>query len=56
MAITKTRREIEAEVAKAVDIMDGGESPFFGMSYEEGIIAMGDWISGNQEEAPLDDA
>jgi len=42
-------------VAKAIDIMDGGESLFFGLSYEEGIIATGDWILGNQEEAPMDD-
>lgn len=54
MGIKRTQREIEATIARAMEIQDEGESPFFGMSFEEGISQALDWVLGNQEN-PLED-
>ena len=54
MVICRSREEIDEQLNLAQDAIDHG-SKFFGMSYEQGIVAMFDWLEGNCEDAPMDD-
>jgi len=52
--IKRTRKEIDDVLNKAFETEDN--SKFWGMSYEEGLIAMYDWlIEDDPEDAPMDD-
>ena len=53
MIIIREQAEIDEQLNKASETLDEG-SKFFGMSYEEGILAMFDWLVGNREDAPMD--
>lgn len=51
----KNRDEISEMIQKAMDSRDqDGGSPLFGMSYEEGVIAALDWVTGNMDEPPME--
>ena len=49
----RTRKEIEDQIAEAIDAMDeGGRWP--GMTYEEGVSAALQWVTGETDDAPMD--
>jgi len=52
--IIRSDEEIGEVVNKAFDFREQG-SPFFGMSYEDGILNMLDWLTGNTDDNPMDD-
>jgi len=54
MEVTRTETEIDEQLNKAQQFIDEGGSPFFGMSYEEGIVAMHDWLTDIDAHAPMD--
>ena len=51
---TKTEAEINEQIDIAAEKRDNGEG-FTGMSYEDGVIAALDWVSGMNSEKPMDD-
>lgn len=48
--IIRTQGEIESLYDETQKIMDSEGSKFPGMSYEEGIIATLNWLSGEEED------
>lgn len=54
MTIIKTPAEIEAVYDEARDGEING-TKFPGMSYEEGIVALIDWLTGRSDTNPLED-
>jgi len=51
--IVRTQKEINDVLDTASELIEeGGRFP--GMSYEEGIKEMYDWLVGNTEDNPLD--
>ena len=52
MEITKTQTEIDEQLNLAQEGIDEG-SKYPGMSYEEGIQAMWDWLIGQIDDAPM---
>lgn len=54
MEVVRTEEEIDEQLNKAQAIIDEGGSPFFGMSYEDGIVAMHEWLTGLHDDAPMD--
>jgi hypothetical protein len=56
MEIVRTDEEIEKLEAWASEGIYGpGGSHYSGQSYEEGIIAALDWLSGRRDESPAND-
>jgi hypothetical protein len=53
--MVRTVREIELEIQDADDIIDNGESKFFGLPYEAGVKAALEWVLGWVDERPLED-
>lgn len=51
--IVRTEKEIEAQIQKAEDASNDG-SMYPGMSYEEGMLAMYQWLTGEVEDKPLE--
>jgi hypothetical protein len=47
-------KEIYAEIDKANNNIENGEG-FYGMSYEDGVKAALEWISGITDVKPMDD-
>jgi len=54
MDIVRSTLEISETIEKAYEGINQG-SAFPGMSYEEGIISMWEWLAGNQKEGPMDE-
>lgn len=53
--IVRSDEEINAVLNKAMEAEDTGQSKFFGMKYEEGIVAMHDWLVGDTDTDPMMD-
>lgn len=49
----RSKEEIRDMVQKAYDSEDS-DHPLFGMSYEEGVRAALDWVTGDIEEPPIE--
>lgn len=54
MEVVRTDKEIEKVLDKAIDGVAKG-SKYPGMSFEEGVREMYDWLTGDQDEPPLED-
>jgi hypothetical protein len=52
--ITRTKKEIDDQLNEAQKYIDEG-SKYFGMSYEDGIVAMFDWLVGNSDALPMEE-
>lgn len=52
MIIIRTNEEINSVLAACNENIESG-SKYSGMSYEEGIKAMYDWLIGNTDEYPI---
>ncbi len=52
--IARTDDEVNDQISKADEGQNQG-SKFPGMSYEEGVIAALDWITGVNDDAPMDE-
>jgi len=50
----KTENEINEQLDMAFEKRDNGNG-FYGMTYEEGVIAALDWVRGNIDEKPMDE-
>lgn len=50
--VTRSEKEIDSLLNQCLDAQDSGESKYPGMSYEQGIRAAIEWITG-QDENPL---
>lgn len=53
MIIVRTKEEIDEQLNLAQENIDSGESPYFGMTYEQGIVEMFDWLVGNNDVTPM---
>ncbi len=53
MEIVRDSSDIEEIIQLAEDSLEKG-SEFAGMSYEEGILALYNWLVGHQDEPPLE--
>ena len=49
---TPSDEAVAQVVADCLDQTDKGGSRFFGMSYEDGVIAALDWVKGNTDDHP----
>lgn len=54
MEIVRTQREINEQLDLAHKYSEEG-SKYFGLSYEEGLIAMYDWLVGNTDDLPMEE-
>jgi hypothetical protein len=52
---TRTNEEIDDVLNRCNEKVDEGGSRFFGMTYEQGIVAGIDWLLGNTDDHPYDD-
>jgi len=52
--IVRSTSEIEAVYGEAMNAESEG-SKFSGMTYEQGIIAMLDWLTGRTDSNPMED-
>jgi hypothetical protein len=50
-----TQDQIDDVINKVYDHLDAGTSAFPGMSYEEGVRAAIDWMTGDTLENPMED-
>lgn len=55
VAVTRTQEEVDAVVDTAAEKINQGRSKFPGMTYEEGVRAALDWITGNIDDHPMED-
>ena len=54
MTIKRSDEEIQRVLGWAIDRNASGET-YFGMTYEEGVLAALDWLTGNTDDAPDDE-
>ena len=54
MTIVRTKEEIDEVLNEVNEIKNSVGSKFHGMSYEEGLEAMHDWLTGETDENPLE--
>ena len=52
--ITRTQTEIDKQLNLVMEGIDEG-SKYPGMSYEDGILAMYDWLTGQSDDAPMEE-
>ena len=53
--IRRTQKEIDDVLNRASEYSNEGETKFWGMSYEDGLEAMYDWLTEDEpESAPMD--
>ncbi len=52
--IVRTEKEIDMMLNRCVDNIDEGTSESPGMSYEQGIIAAYEWLTGQTNDYPFD--
>ncbi len=54
--IKRTDAEIDDQLGKLdEDATAGGASKWPGMTYEQGVMAMFDWLTGATDELPVED-
>lgn len=51
--IEVTEEEIDNVVDKCTEQRAKGGSKWHGMTYEEGVLAALDWVTGNSEDNPI---
>ena len=52
MSDFRDEEEVEKMLDKACEARD--KPRFFGMSYEEGVVAALEWVLGNSDDSPLE--
>jgi hypothetical protein len=55
MKLVRTDEAIDDQIGELFAMIDQGKSRYPGMTYEEGAIAMYDWLCGNLEDKPMED-
>lgn len=55
MQIIRTEEEIEKVYAQAIKSEETGQTKFTGMTFEQGVIAMYDWLTRPSSENPFED-
>ncbi len=55
MAVTRSKKEIEDQIADADDQIEKGRSKYPAMTYEEGVSAALRWATGQEETPPMSD-
>lgn len=50
----RTEKEIRELIAAALEYVHKGGSKYPGMSYEEGVVAALDWITGETDDYPME--
>lgn len=53
--VVRDREEVDELLNQCSESEDEGVSKFPGMSYEQGIRAGIDWLTGQRDENPMDD-
>jgi hypothetical protein len=53
--IVRSDAEIDLVINQCVDAEETGISKYPGMTYEEGVRGMWDWLIGDADESPLED-
>lgn len=51
----RQQSEIDDVIGRATEGMEEGGSRFPGMSYEEGVLAALDWVTGNADDDPMEE-
>jgi hypothetical protein len=51
----RDQEEIDEQINQAMERFDMGRSKFPNMSYEEGVREALEWVTGNSDDAPMDD-
>lgn len=52
----RTEEEIQEQISKAAEQRHSDPAKWAGMSYEQGVEDMGEWMLGDSDEAPMDGA
>ena len=52
--IIRTEQQINEQLDKASQIINNDGTHYPGMSYEQGIQAMYDWLVGDTEDTPIE--
>ena len=50
----RSKSEIDEQTSVVLGKIDAGES-YFGMTYEEGVLAALDWVVGNTNDKPIEE-
>jgi hypothetical protein len=53
--ITRSEEDINRVLGKATQGVNGGNPPYRGQSYEEGILDYHRWLTGDSTDEPLED-
>lgn len=53
--IVRSQAEIDDQLNMAAECLETGRSKYPGMKFEEGVMAMYDWLVGNGADAPMED-
>ena len=53
--VDKTRHEVDQVTNAATEQINSGTSKYPGMTYEEGVRAALDWITGDIDDDPMND-
>lgn len=53
--VIRTSEEVDSIINQAADQINRGRSKFPGMSYEEGVRAALEWITGDIDDDPMND-
>lgn len=51
----RSREEIDEQLERTVDPIDSGRSTVPGMSYEQGVDYALRWVTGDSDDAPMED-
>lgn len=54
MNVVRTKEEIERVLEECDRLNKSGESRMYGMTYEQGVSAMYEWLIGDTDISPLD--
>ncbi len=49
-----TQTEIDEVLGLCYDQIDSGQSKYFGMTFEEGVVEAIRWLQGDSAEPPID--
>lgn len=53
--LARTDEEIQQQISEALTTARLGQSRWRGMSYEQGVVAALEWVTGDEDEAPMED-
>lgn len=55
MKLARTDSQINEQLNRAIEVVDGGSTNWPGMSYEQGVDNALRWITGQTDDPPMED-